>query len=113
MLVVVAPEGKGAFSAFMRHKSEVPHVLRMNKKKWETLVGESMKVLRMDRAGEQTGEKMQEFARANGIVLSYTSPNSSAGPAEAFIHILQDAMISMLNHCDLPTRKIEGPGDEA
>jgi hypothetical protein len=83
VLVVVAPEGKGVFSAFMRHKSEVPHVLRMNKKKWETLVGESMKVLRMDRAGEQTGEKMQEFARANGIVLSYTSPNSSAGPAEA------------------------------
>jgi hypothetical protein len=108
VLVVVAPEGKGVFSAFMRHKSEVPHVLRMNKKKWETLVGESMKVLRMDRAGEQTGEKMQEFARANGIVLSYTSPNSSAGPAEAFIHILQDAMISMLNHyaqmhnCKLP-----------
>ena len=64
------------------------HVLRMNKKKWETLVGESMQVLRMDRAGEQTGEKMQEFARANGIVLSYTSPNSSAGAAEAFIQIL-------------------------
>jgi hypothetical protein len=97
VLVVVAPEGKGVFSAFLRHKSEVPDALRVNRKKWERLVGEAIQTLRMDRAGEQTGEKMKKFAEASGISLSFTSPDSSAGPAEAYIHILQDSMKSMLN----------------
>lgn len=98
VLVVVAPNGKGVFSAFLRHKSEVPEALRVNLKKWERMVGESIQVLRMDRAGEQTGEEMRKLAEERGFTRSFTSTNSSAGPSEAYIHILQDCMKSMLNH---------------
>jgi hypothetical protein len=77
-------------------------VLRHNRRRWQRITGEKMARLRMDRAGEHTGHKMTQFLDHHGIIPSFTAcctaPNSSAGPAEGYIHILQDAMSAMLNH---------------
>ena len=96
--VVVAPGGKGLFTAFTKKKSSVVDVLRHNRRRWQRITGEKMARLRMDRAGEHTGHKMTQFLDHHGIIPSFTAPNSSAGPAEGYIHILQDAMSAMLNH---------------
>ena len=60
--------------------------------------GVLIKYLRLDRAGEHVAKRFRKFLDRKGIVTSYTATNSSAGPAEAYIHICQDAMVSMLEH---------------
>ena len=96
-VVVVAPEGKGVFIVFMKHKSDLLRALQMNRRVWQLLVKEKMERLRMDRAAEQTSEKMTQYLAKHGIVPSFTAPNSSAGPAEAYIHLFQDGMMANLN----------------
>jgi hypothetical protein len=98
VFVMVAPEGKGIFTEFMRNKSEVLAKLKENRELWETKTGVKIVVLRMDRAGEHTSAEMQAYLKKEGIEASYTAPNSSAGAAEGYIHILQDAMRAMMNH---------------
>ena len=98
VLVVVAPDGKGVFVAFMKKKSNLVAALRHNRRAWQRKAGVTMEILRMDRAGEQTGEEMKRFLEKHGIEASLTAPGSSAGPAEAYIHLLQDTMVAMLNH---------------
>lgn len=98
VVVVVAPNGKGLFTEFINKKSLVPHTLRTHRRTWQRKTGEKMVRIRMDRAGEHTGRKMTRFLQKYGIIPSFTAPDSSAGPAEGYIHILQDAMSAQLNH---------------
>lgn len=95
--VVVAPEGRGVFVECLKKRSGLLGALMSRRKVWQRTAGVKMTRLRMDRAGEHTGKKMTCYLAKHGIVPSYTSPNSSAGPAEAYIHLLQDSMASMLN----------------
>jgi hypothetical protein len=95
--VVVAPEGRGVFVECLKKRSRVVDAIRTRRKIWQRIAGVKMTKLRMDRAGEHTGKKMVRYLSKHGIEPSFTSPNSSAGSAEAYIHILQDAMASMLN----------------
>jgi hypothetical protein len=96
-VVMVAPEGKGVFVAFMKHKAEMLQMLQMNRRIWQQAVKEKILRLRMDRAAEQTSGTMARYLAKHGITPSFTAPNSSAGPAEAYIHLFQDGMMANLN----------------
>jgi len=97
-LVVVAPEGRGLFVEFTKRKKQFPGVFRRKRRVWQQKAGVLIKYLRLDRAGEHIAKRFRKFLDRKGIVASYTATNSSAGPAEAYIHICQDAMVSMLEH---------------
>jgi hypothetical protein len=108
-MIVVAPDGRGLFVAFLAKKSEVCKVWKRNRKLWERITGVKLAVLRMDRAGEQTSKRFRRFLTKIGARPSFTAFNSSAGPAEAYIRIAQESMVCMLSHyarmhnCPRPT----------
>ena len=96
VLVVVPPNGKGIFCSFLRRKNGVAHAVKENRKLWEASTGEKMVTLRMDRAGEHQG-RLVKYLTKKGIQTSFIATGASAGAAEAYIHLLQDAMSANLN----------------
>ena len=101
VVVMITPGGKGLFTAFIKKKSSVAHVL---------IEAEPQALATRHRREDQEAEDGPSWRahRSQDVTVSgttwhcafdsYTAPNSSAGSAEAYIHILQDAMSAMLNH---------------
>jgi hypothetical protein len=98
MSVWVAPEGKGVFLGFQSRKDHLLDVLRAKRRIWVRETLEPMLKLRMDRAGEQTGDDFSNYMSKHAIEPSYTAPGKSAGPSEAHIRTLQDRQRAMMNH---------------
>lgn len=99
--VWVAPNHKGVFVVFSKTKAEALLTLRSNRLIWERETGEKMLELKADRGREIRNHAMLVYCGKHGIKLSFTPPDSSKGPAESYIGVLQDKGLAQIKHARL------------